>query len=115
MIRLVRSASLTRYAEVARTAGLDPQRMLAEFGLPARSLRETELKSLLDAVRGLLEASAERSGVEGFGLLMAEARRLSNLGPLGLLIRETPTRRLRGDTLARSGDRPDAPLFFPPG
>src|SRR4029453_11614508 len=112
MIRLVRSASLTRYAEVARTAGLDPQRMLAEFGLPARSLRETELKISLDAVRGLLEASAERSGVEGFGLLMAEARRLSNLGPLGLLIREQPARRRAVDTLARYGNRLNGALFL---
>jgi len=112
MIRLVRSASLTHYSEVARKAGLDPQRMLAEFGLPAGSLRESELKISLDAVRGLLEASAERSGVEGFGLLMAEARRLSNMGPLGLLIREQPTRRLAIDTLARYGNRVNGALFL---
>jgi hypothetical protein len=39
-------------------------------------------------VRRLLEVSAERSGVEAFGLMMAETRRLSSLGPLGLLVRE---------------------------
>ena len=59
--------------------------MLSEFGLPPRCLEEPELMVPLDAVRRLLEASAERSGVEAFGLLMAEARQLSNLGPLGLL------------------------------
>ena len=65
MLGLIRSASLTNYAEVARKAGLDPQRMLTEFGLPARCLREPELKVPIDAVRGLLEASAERSGDRG--------------------------------------------------
>ena len=94
MIGLIRSASLTHYAEVARSAGLDPYRMLSEFGLPPGCLKEPELMVPIDAVRRLLEASAERSGVEAFGLLMAEARRLSNLGPLGLLIREQPTMRL---------------------
>jgi AraC-like DNA-binding protein len=47
----------------------------------------------MGAVRALLEASAERSGVEAFGLLMGETRRLSNLGPLGLLLREQDTLR----------------------
>ena len=91
MSGVIRSASLTNYAEVARSAGLDPLRMVREFGLPARCLDEPDLVIPIDAVRELLEASATRSGVEGFGLLMAEARRLSNLGPLGLLIREQPT------------------------
>src|SRR5512134_932286 len=100
MSGLIRSASLTRYAEVAHGAGLDPYRMLGEFGLPVGCLREPELLVPITAVRQLLEASAERSGVEGFGLLMAEARRLSNLGPLGLLVREQPTLRLAVETLA---------------
>ena len=76
LIGLIRSASLTNYAEVAHKVGLDPYRMLAEFGLPARCLREPEIKIPSDAVRRLLEASAERSGIEAFGLLMAEVRRL---------------------------------------
>ena len=66
----------------------------------------------IDAVRRLLEASAERSGVEGFGLLMAEARRLSNLGPLGLLIREQPTLRLALEAFARYGKRLNEALFL---
>ena len=66
----------------------------------------------IDAVRRLLEASAERSGVEGFGLLMAEARRLSNLGPLGLLIREQPTMRLALEALVRYSNRLNEALFL---
>jgi AraC-like DNA-binding protein len=109
---LIRGASLTHYADVARHAGLDPSRMLSEFGVPLRCLKEPELKVPIDAVRRLLEASAERSGVEGFGLLMAEARRLSNLGPLGLLIREQPTMRLALEALVRYSNRLNEALFL---
>ncbi len=108
----VRSGSLTQYAEVARRAGLDPQRMLGEFGLPPRCLDEHELMVPIAAVRRLLEASAERSGVESFGLQMAEARRLSSLGPLGLLIREQPTMRLALDAFAHYSNRLNEALFL---
>ena len=100
---VIRSASLTNYAEVARKVGLDPPRMLREFGLPPRCLEDAELLVPIDKVRGLLEVSAERSGVEGFGLLMAETRRLSNLGPLGLLLREQPTVRRAVEILVAYG------------
>lgn len=91
---LIRSASLASFGEVARSAGLDPMALLREFELPARCLTEPELRIPVDSVRRLLEASAERSRVEGFGLRMAQARRLSDMGPLGLLMREQPTLRL---------------------
>ena len=105
MTGVIRSASLTNYPEVARKCGLDPARMLREFGFPARCLEDPEAVVPIDAVRELLEASAERSGVEGFGLLMAETRRLSSLGPLGLLIREQPTPRLALQAFVEYGRR----------
>src|SRR4051794_40753146 len=112
MAGLIRSASLSKYVEVARQAGLDPHRMLSEFGLPQRALQEPELRIPLDAVRELFEVSAMRSGVEAFGLLMAEARRLSHMGPLGLLIREQPTLRLAVEALVRYGSRINEALFL---
>lgn len=112
MPALIRSASLTNYADVARKAGLDPARMLREFGLPSRCLDEQEIVVPIDSVRALLEASAERSGVDGFGLLMAEARRLSALGPLGLLIREQPTLRLAVDAFVTYGRRMNEALML---
>ena len=105
MAGLIRSGSLTHYADVARRAGLDPGRMLREFDLPPRCLEDAEIKVPVDSVRRLLEESADRSGVEAFGLLMAEARRLSHLGPLGLLVREQPTLRLAVEAFARYGRR----------
>jgi AraC-like DNA-binding protein len=102
---LIHSASLSRYGEVARRAGLNPARMLREFRLPRRSLREPDVLVPIDSVRQLLETSAARSGMESFGLRMAEARHLSDMGPLGLLIREQPTLRLALEALTRHANR----------
>ena len=100
---IIRSASLTNFAAVARDVGLDPSRMLRQFGLPARCLDDPDVAVPLDGVRAMLEAAAEQSGVEGLGLLMAETRRLSNLGPLGLLVREQPTLRLAVEAFVNYG------------
>ena len=97
----IRSASLAGYRETAEVAGLDPVRMLREFHLPRRCLWEPEVRVPIEAVRRLLERSAERSGLESFGLMMAEARRMSDLGPLGLLVREQPTVRLALEACAQ--------------
>jgi AraC-like DNA-binding protein len=112
MAGLARGATLTNYAEVARKVGLDPFPLLREFGLPRRCLQEPEIKVPIDAVRRLLEASAERSGVEAFGLMMAQSRRLSSLGPLGLLLREQATLRLAVEALARYANRLNESLFL---
>ena len=93
MVTLVRSAALTHFAEVARGCGLDARALLAEVGLPARCLDEPDLKVPTRQVGALLELAAQRAGEPAFGLRMAESRRISNLGPLGLLVRDEPTLR----------------------
>jgi AraC-like DNA-binding protein len=72
-------------------------RMLADAALSASVLHEPDLRIPVERVGQLLERSAAASGVESFGLRMAESRQLSNLGPVGLLIRDQPTLR---DSLA---------------
>jgi AraC-like DNA-binding protein len=109
---LTRSASLSSFGEVGRKAGLDPKALLREFDLPERCLSEPELRIPVDSVRRLLEACADRSGVESFGLRMAAARRLSDMGPLGLLMREQPTLRLALEACAGYANRLNAALYF---
>jgi AraC-like DNA-binding protein len=99
MPRLIRSATLTNYVEVARAVGLDPYRMIAEVRLPPASLTDPELKISAAAVGRLLEASAERSGKSDFGLRLADQRTVANLGALALLVREQPTIRKALDVL----------------
>jgi AraC-like DNA-binding protein len=90
---LVRAASLKNYPEIARSHGLDPARMMVDAGLSTSVLDEPDQMIPADRVGQLLETSAQRSGDESFGLRMAETRHLSNLGPVGLVIRDQPTLR----------------------
>jgi AraC-like DNA-binding protein len=99
--QLIRSACLTGYVEVAQSFGLDPARMLRSAGLTAASLVDPDIKIPIESVRALLEASASAAGAEDFGLRMAEKRRLSNLGPIGLVVRNEPTVRKALETLGR--------------
>jgi AraC-like DNA-binding protein len=101
MSSLVRAASLTNYREVALAGGLDPERMLVDAGLSPSVLREPDLMIPVERVGQLLQASAIMSGNEGFGLCMAESRLLSNLGAVGMLIRDQPTLRDSLDVLMR--------------
>jgi AraC-like DNA-binding protein len=101
MTRSVRAACLTNYVEIAAAQGLDPWAQLSAAGLPQACVGQPDLRIPVDAVSALLEASAEASGCEAFGLLMAEGRRLSNLGVLGLLSREQETLRQALVSLSR--------------
>lgn len=93
MSLLVRAACLTHYSDVARAGGLDPAAMLKGAGLSAQIEETPDLLIPVDRVGHLLHASATLSGNEAFGLCMAEPRRLSNLGVVGLLVRDQPTLR----------------------
>ncbi|RZL86066.1 MAG: AraC family transcriptional regulator [Variovorax sp.] len=111
MSKLVRSASLTNYAEVARAAGIDPLALLADVGLSPACLHDPDLRIPSEAVRGLLEASAIAGGIDNFGLRMAETRQLSNLGAVALVAREEPTVRRVVRALVRHSRRLNESLF----
>jgi len=101
MPKLIRSACLTSYVEVARSVGLDPYRQLKAAGSSRACLADPDTMIRASAVGGLLEASARAAGVEDFELRMAETRRLSVLGPIVLLLQEEPTVRKALASLAR--------------
>lgn len=93
MTSFLRAATLTNFEQVARECGLDARALVEEVGLPPRCLREPDLRLPAASVGELLELAARRAHEPGFGLRMAASRRLSNLGPLGLLLRDQPTLR----------------------
>jgi len=103
MPHLIRSAVLTDYVTVARSVGLEPYRLVRAAGLPQSCLRDPDRKIPFAAVLHLLEESARAAGIEDFGLRLAERRSLSNLGPIGLLIREQPTVRKAIEAYIRYG------------
>lgn len=100
-VPVIRSASLNGYVELARALGLHPQSMMRKAGLSPRCLDDPETPISVTAVHALLESSAQAAGVEDFGLQLARGRRLSNLGPIGIVLREEPTARHALDTLGR--------------
>lgn len=100
-VPVIRSASLSGYIELARALGLDPQAMMRAAGLSPRCLDDPETPISVVAVRQLLEHSAQAAGVEDLGLQLARGRRLANLGPISIVLREEPTARQALDTLGR--------------
>ena len=93
MASLVRAACLTNYEAVATASGLNCTRMLFDAGLSPGVLDEPDLMIPVDKVGRLLQASAMQSGNESFALCMARSRLLSNMGAVGLLIRDQETLR----------------------
>ena len=93
MPRLIRSACLTGYVEVARALDLDPFSLIKQVGLDRACLLDPDLMIPTDRVNRLLEMSARAARAEDFGLRMAETRQISNLGPVALAARDAPTMR----------------------
>jgi AraC-like DNA-binding protein len=93
MSSLIRSASLTNFPEIASQCGLDPTALLREVGLSLQTLKQPDLKIEALSVVRLIENAAVLAHEPALGLRMGESRRLSNLGPLGMLLRDEPTLR----------------------
>jgi AraC-like DNA-binding protein len=82
----VRSATLDGYVHLARTLGLDPIGLMTSVGLDVADLAAPEKWIPAGDVAALLQLSADQSGHEDFGLLLAGRRRLSTLGPLSVVL-----------------------------
>jgi AraC-like DNA-binding protein len=101
MSHLARSAGLTGFVELASKLKIDPYRIAIEAGVPAAALTDPDMQVPARAVSLMFDLAAQRSGDESFALRIAEGRRLSNLGPIGLVVREQPTIRKALGELAR--------------
>jgi AraC-like DNA-binding protein len=99
--RMVRSATLSHYGQLVGSLGLDPAPRIAGAGLPSSCLLDPD--KLIPAARvcRLLEATAEETGLEDFGLRLALSRSLTVLGPLGLIMGEESTARRALEALVR--------------
>lgn len=82
----VRAAVLSHYSEVAKRLGLSPQPLLRTVGLSERMLASPSQHIPMRSAVALLELSAQESGCDTVGLQMAEARLLSDFGPISLLL-----------------------------
>src|SRR5688572_11940432 len=97
----VRCATLDGYVGLARSAGLEPGRLLGEVGLAVADLAVPDKWVPAAGVARLLERSAAESGLEDFGLRLAGLRRLATLGPLSVVLRQEPDLRSALNLLCR--------------
>lgn len=94
MAILVRSATLTRYSDIAREVGLDPVRIVGQAGLDLACLYSPDLRIPQPGLAKVLEISSDAHACHSLGLMIGEAWRLSDFGPIGLLLQHQLT--LRG-------------------
>jgi len=90
---LKRAAVLSHYDEVARKLGLNPQPLLRKAGLTPQMLSAPTNMIPMDSTVALLDLTAQASGCDTVGLMMAEARTLSDFGPISLLLVQQPSMR----------------------
>lgn len=102
-IPMARSAVLDGFEVTARACGLDVDSLLRRAHVPPASLRDSELPAPTASIVTLLEDASLASGNPSFGLLMAQARRFSVLGPVALIMREQPDLRSAVISLTRLG------------
>lgn len=91
MSQLGRSAGLTGFLDLCREVGLDAYQLVAAVDLPPAVLTDPDLRVSVELMGRMFELAAEKSGLEDFALRVAETRRISNMGAVGLVIREQPT------------------------
>ena len=70
----MRTATLDGYLGLARSAGLDPARILTDAGIAVADLAVPDKWVPAAAVARVLERSAGESGLEDFGLRLAGLR-----------------------------------------
>lgn len=90
MQTLVRCATLNGYLDLAHELDLEPGRLMRKVGLDPADLAVPEKWISAPSVARLLATSAALAERPDFGLLLAERRRLSTLGPLSVVLREEP-------------------------
>ena len=97
----IRAAALSHYNVVAQAQGLNPSNMLRKVGLTPRMLASPTQLIPQESALALLEVSARESGCDTFGLHLAEARVLSDFGPISLLLTHQPSIRMALETIAQ--------------
>ena len=82
----IRSVNLSKYARVANELGIDPLSMFRKVGLDHSCLNTPDLLVPESAFATLLETSSAQMGHASLGLLMGSYWRLSDFGPISLLL-----------------------------
>lgn len=87
----VRARPVVGAAGLLRELGRDPSAVFAAAGLDAKLLDDPEGVVPFAAVGRLLETCADAAGCPHFGLLLGQRCGIECLGPVGALVRHSPT------------------------
>ena len=98
---LKRAAVLAHYAEVAQKLGANPQPLLRQVGLTPQMLAVPTHMIPMDSTVALLDLTAQATGCDSVGVMMAEARTLSDFGPISLLLVQQPHMRAALQTISQ--------------
>ncbi|MEG2433123.1 MAG: AraC family transcriptional regulator [Acinetobacter sp.] len=101
MIPLAHTAALKNYLTVSQQFNLNPYYLLSNAGIYPAQLNDPKQRIPVDKAIELLEQSAQISGCETFGLLMAEQRQIADFGELSLLLSYQHTLRDALQTIVR--------------
>lgn len=95
----IRNSAFTSARDLLRDLGVDPDALIAEAGIAPSLFTDPEGMSPVDVGARLLGAAVE-AGVEDFGLLLAERRRITNWGVLATVAQSQPTLRAALEKIA---------------
>lgn len=88
---LFRSTSLWGYPELVRDLGGDPEALYARFDIPLGAELQPNVFIPVTAFTGLLECTAFELGCPDLGLRLSRVRGLDILGPVAVVVRNSPT------------------------
>ena len=91
MTALIRASGIRGYETLMAGLGADPRPLLRRFGIASELLADDDALVPLRSVANLLEASAEATGQQDFGLRMAQQQGIDILGPLALGMQHSAT------------------------
>jgi AraC-like DNA-binding protein len=96
----IKAGALAHFATVAHDLGLDPVALLIGEGLDAGALQDPEARLSAAAVAAAFETAAAQSGRADFGLLLAQAWSIADMGPVSLVVVHQDTLREALDVLS---------------
>src|SRR5258708_119808 len=88
---MARTSILNDYRRLALSLDLDPIALMRRVGIDRKLLQDPELLFTMRSMIELLELTANTAKIDDFGMRLAEARGLPDLGPVSLILREQAT------------------------
>ncbi len=91
MTHLARSVVLNGFEQLVREYGVEPERLLADFGLSSEILHAEDHWIATRTVAQLLNAAAEATREPYFGMLLVTRQDATTLGPMGAFLETSTT------------------------